>query len=317
MVLFHPLYSTAEVVDKVVAVVNDDIITQSELEAEAAGLYQKITMESDAQSLVGAMDQAREMTLDSMIDQRLIQQRSKLVRVNVSDKEVDEAYNRMRAKVSLGEEEFRDKLRASGMTEENYRNKLRATILQSKVLSVDVRSKIVVTNEMILSYYDANYTSKVDDDDYYLLQMGFTWDDSLTEPAEIAAAKDNALNTAQRIRGLLGKGQDFRTLARKFSDLPSATDGGDIGVFELDEMASAMRSAVTDLQPGEISSIIELGSAFQFFKLLSGDKESIVVAESFDAVKEEIREILYEDKLKDAYEDWVKDLKNKAYIQKL
>ena len=314
--ILTPLYSQAEVVDKVVAVVNEDIITLSELEAEAAGLYQKIAQQLEGQHLLEAMSEARETTLDNMINQRLIQQRAALFNVTVTREEIDQAYETMRQKNKLGEAEFRRELLQSGLTEESYRKQLQASILQSKVLSIDVRSKIAITDEMILAYYDEHYTSRVDGDSYYLLQIGFTWNSNL-EGEALAAAKAQAMNMATRIWGLAKDGQDFKTLARKFSDLPSATDGGDIGTFTLDEMAEAMRSAVTGLGPGAISDIVETSSAFQFFKLLSGEEDTVVVTDSYEDVEDQIRERIYDEKLKEAYQDWVKQLKEEAFIQKL
>ncbi len=314
--LFFPLLASAEIVDKVVAVVNEDAITLSELEEEAAGLYRAIAKEKTDIPLVEALEQAREMTLNTMIDQRLIEQRAKQYRVSVTDEEIDAAYERMRTGFSLSPNEFRRKLVSSGMTEELYRNKLKSQVLQNKLLSYDVRSKIVITEAMIIDYYDENYTSKVDKGNYYLLQMGFTWDTNV-DNEKLEASKQETFERAERVIKLVKAGQDFRTLAQKFSDLPSASDGGDIGIFTLDEMASTMREAVAPLNPGEVSIIIETDAGYQFFKLLSGEDSAIVVTASYEAVKEEIKEKLFQQKLKEAYSEWVEKLKEDAYIQKL
>jgi peptidyl-prolyl cis-trans isomerase SurA len=302
-------------VDKIVAVVNDDIITLSELENETTDIYKTLTNEKNPEDLLDAMDEARELALNKMIERTLMEQKAKQFNLSVSEEEIDVAFERTRNSMSLNSSQFRQKLKKSGMSEGIYRDRLRDNILQSKILSVDVRSKIVVTDEMVLDYYDQHYTSRVNEGDYYLLQMGFSWDD--TSEAGLANNKNKTLKLAKRIHNLVKDGQDFKTLAKKFSDLPSASDGGDIGVFTLDEMAPAMRSAVKDLKPGGLSSIVELQSGYQFFKLLSGEDEAIVVTSSYEASKDEIREKLYESKMQEAYKVWVKELKESAYIQKL
>ena len=109
--LFFPLYIFAEVVDKVVAVVNDDVITLSELEEEAAVLYQTVARAKSDKPLIEALAEAREMTLDKMIDQHLIAQRAKEYNVSVTEEEIDSAYSAMRTKMSLSPSEFRQKLR--------------------------------------------------------------------------------------------------------------------------------------------------------------------------------------------------------------
>lgn len=315
--LLFPLYLFAEVVDKVVVIVNDDVITLSELEEEAAVLYQTVARTKSDKPLIDALAEAREVTLDRMIDQRLIAQRAKQYNVSVSEEEIDSAYERMRAKMSLGPTEFRRKLEESGLSEELYRKQLSSQVLQDKLLSFDVRSKIVITEDMILDYYDENYTSRVNEGNFYLLQMGFTWDTENSDPDKLTADKQEALQRATRVARLVDGGKDFRSLAKKFSDLPSANDGGDIGSFTLDDMAPAMRDAVAPLKAGEVSNIIETSAGYQFFKVLSNEKNAIVVTASYEDVKDEIKEKLYQQKLKEAYSEWVRKLKEDAYIQKL
>ncbi|MGB3224485.1 MAG: peptidylprolyl isomerase [Desulforhopalus sp.] len=314
--LLFPLYLSAEVVDKVVAVVNNEVITLSELEEETFGLLRTITENNPQKPTLEALEEARQVALNGMIERRLIQQKAKKYNVTVTEEDIDIAYENIRKGMSLDPAEFREKLGNSGLTVESYRNKLKSQILQSRLLSYDVRSKIVVTEEMIVDYYDDNYTSNVEKGSYYLLQIGCSWNKT-DDPEELKLDKEQTRLRIERIYDLAKKGQDFRVLAEKFSELPSASDGGDIGVFTLDEMAAAMRDAVSSLQPGEISEIIETPAGYQFFKLLSGEKDATVVTAAFEAVKEEIKEKIYEEKLKAAYAEWVKKLKEDAYIQRL
>lgn len=314
--IFLPLYLAAEVVDKVVAVINDEVITLSELEEETNSVFKSITKDNPGAPVSEALQKAREIALNGMIESHLIQQKAKKYNVIVTDDDVAGAYDKMRSGMSLSPEEFKHKLELSGLNEESYRNKLKEQILQSRLLSYDVRSKIIVSDEMILDYYDENYTSKVDAGSFYLLQIGMSWPKT-ADPEQLAAAQKETRERTERVYKLAQSGQDFKSLAEKFSELPSASDGGDIGSFTLDEMARSMRDAVGSLQPGEISAIVETPSGYQFFKLLSGDKNAIVVTASYEAVKEEIREKIFEEKLKVAYAEWVKNLKEEAYIKKL
>jgi len=311
-----PATSFSELIDKVVAVVNDDIITMSEVEQEAEGLYRVIAKENTGDSLLQMLAEVRQKTLDSLIDRKLIAQKAKQFNVSVKEKEIENGYEKVRSRSGLSKTEFREKLAESGMTETSYRASIGAQILQSKLVSFDVRSKVVITEAMLLDYYDEHYTHRVEEGNYYLLQIGLTWDKD-TDTEKLAENKTATRKRAERVHNLALNGQDFKTLAKKFSDLPSATDGGDIGSFTLDEMAASMRSAVGSLAPGETSEIIETDAGYQFFKLLSGDKNAIVVTTSFEQAKDEIKQKLYEQKLEEAYSAWVSDLKEKAYIQKL
>ncbi len=212
--LLTPLYLFAEVVDKVVAVVNDEVITLSELEEETAGLYRSIAQDNSEKRLLDALEEAREATLNSMIERRLIKQKAKKYNITVTDEEVNNAYEGMRNKMSLNPAEFQQKLAESGLTEESYRYKLNSQILQQKLLSFDVRAKIVVTDEMVLDYFDENYTSKVDKGSYYLLQMGFSWP-ATNDPEKLAAAKKETRERAERVYNLATRRAGFQITGQK------------------------------------------------------------------------------------------------------
>ena len=317
LLLILPISSSAELVDRIVAIVNDQIITLSELDEEAAGLYSLIARKSNGGALLEELAHAREITLNNMIDKSLIYQKAAEQNVSVSDEEVQRAFDSMLSKSKLSKDAFLQKLEESGMTERMYRSKLRTQILQSKLVSIDVRSRIIITDEMILDYYDEHYTSRVAKGSYYLLQIGFTWNPNLENSVEIQKSKNAAKQRAERVHRLAESGQDFSTLAKKFSDLPSAADGGDIGVFTLDDMAPAMRDAITSVPTGHVSKVIELSSGFQFFKVLSGKEDAIVVTAPLETVKEEIRDKLFQAELQKEFEVWVDKLRNTTYIKKL
>ena len=107
-VLLFPCPGTAELIDKVVAVVNDDIITLSEVEEEAARAYQSLAKEQSGQKLLNSLAEIRESTLNSMIDRRLINQRAKHYNATVTEEEITTAYENTRNRLSLDPAQFRE-----------------------------------------------------------------------------------------------------------------------------------------------------------------------------------------------------------------
>lgn len=310
----------AEMVDRVVAVVNDDVITLSELDAEGQNVFRKIAATTPAENLAAELAAARADILETLIDKRLIAQKAAAKNITVSDAEVDAAFGNVLQRTRMTREQLLAKLQEAGLNETVYKTTLKSQILQNKLVGADVSSKIVVTEDMILDYYDTHYISRVDDGAFYLLQMGFSWQDpenGETSKAAQDAHKEDARKRAERVHNLARAGQDFGALARKFSDLPSRVDGGDIGTFQLNDMAAYMRDAVSELQPGEISEIIETPAGYQFFKLLSSGEDAIIKKASYEAVKDTIKQELYDEELQRAYAQWVRELKDQAYIQKL
>jgi len=309
----------AEMVDRVVAVVNDDVITLSDVEKEGEKTFRQIAANTPSDQLPTQLAKARAEILDALIDKHLINQKAKAQKITVTDAEVEAAFQNVMKMTHMTHEQLLAKLDESGLDEEIYRSTLRTQLLQNKLVGTDVSAKIVITDDMILDYYDNHYVSRSTvhtssaDGGYYLLQIGCSWQ---------KGGKNEARKRAEKAHDLAKAGKDFGSLAREYSDLPSRVDGGDIGMFELDDMAADMRHAIDGLKAGEISEIVETSSGFQFFKVLSGgdagETEGNIVAKApYEEVKDTIKQELFQQEIKKAYAQWVKELKDQAYIEKL
>jgi peptidyl-prolyl cis-trans isomerase SurA len=125
-----------------------------------------------------------------------------------------------------------------------------------------------------------------------------------------------ARERAEKARALALTGQDFRALARQHSDLPSAEDGGDIGIFKKEELSPAMKASILSLKPGELSAVEKTPFGFQFFKLLS-DRGDVRLQAPYETVKEEVRQRLLEEALTAQFQRWVRELREQAYIKKM
>ena len=122
---------------------------------------------------------------------------------------------------------------------------------------------------------------------------------------------------ALQLRDMVLNGSNFNELAKEYSDLPSAADGGDIGVFAKEELADYMWEAIKDLKPGETSEIILTPSGYQFFKLLTSKKGNILSQAPLESVSEEIRAKLYDQELDKRFDTWVEQLREHSYIEEL
>ena len=316
----HARQARAEMVDRVVAVVNNDVITLSELDQEGHAVFQKIAADSSPEELQAKMAKAREEILDTLIDQRLIAQQAKTSHIRVTKKDIDKALADILKRNKMTKAQLLAKLAESGMDEASYRRTLKSQILQHRLIQADIGQKVVVTDNMILDYYDKHYTTRLPKGAYYLLQMGFNWRSPDGKPLTQAALYANRLDArdrAEKVHKLAQQGRDFATLARRYSDLPSAADGGDIGVFQLGDMATPMRNSVAKLKSGQISKVVETSDGYQFYKVIAIGDGSIFQKTPLASVKEKIRGILFNREMKKAYIKWVKNLKNQAYIQKL
>ena len=320
LIFFLAGNSTAQVVDRVVAVVNDDVILLSDLESTGKAYFEKVKDSTPEASRTEALRNAREHVLDAMIEDTLISQKAKKDKISISDDDVKKSFEQILKRSGLTESQFMEKVKESGLTKEEYDKKLRNQILQDRLISSQVRSKVIITDTMVKEYYDSHSKEQtVTKGGYSLLQMGFIWGqspESKKSAPSLYADKMDAKQRAEHALKLAREGQDFRELAKKLSNLPSAADGGDIGIFKEDDMAADMREAVIHLKPGEISDIIETPAGFQFFKLVA-NKEGVDPQASYESAKDGIRDLLYQEQLKKEFDNWVKDLKAQAYIRKM
>ena len=320
LIFFLAGNSTAQVVDRVVAVVNDEVILLSDFESTGKAYFEKVRDSTPEASREEALRNARDQVLNAMIEDMLISQQAKKEKISVSDDDVKKSYEQILKRSGLTESQFMEKMHESGLTKEEYGKKLRTQILQDKLISSDVRSKVIITDTMVKEYYDSHSKDQaVTKGGYALLQMGFSWGqtpESKKSAPNLYADKMDAKRRAEHAHQLAKEGQDFGELAKKLSNLPSAADGGDIGVFKEDDMSADMREAVIHLKPGEISDIIETPAGFQFFKLIA-DKGGVDPQSSYESVKDKIRDILYKQQLKTEFDAWVKEIKEQSYIRKM
>ncbi len=312
LTLFIPLHCRAELVDRIVAKVNDEVITLSELNEEGEGTFEKIRENAPSDQIRRSIHQAKKNILSGLIDRMLISQKAKTSGLSVSDENLDATISRILEQNQISKEQFLKQLQTMGMTEAQYRDKMKNQMLQSKLINYEIRSKIVITDEKVRRYYDESFGQQQSSDGYHLLQIGCTWGPDGRSETSLDARK-----RAEQLHAMIAEGENFKEIAKAYSDLPSATDGGDIGVFKEEEFAPYMRDAIQGLYPGQISEIIETSAGFQFFKILSSKEGNVIQQAPFETVKEEIRTLLYEQELREHFDKWVKQLREEAFIEEL
>lgn len=308
-----PPATAEQLVDRIVAVVNDEVITLSELEREAAPTIEKIKEQVPEAEQEQTIKKARLDILRSMIDEKLLLQRAKERNMEVGDQEIDAAMERIAQDNNLTMDQFKKELLKTGLTEQQYRATLKKQILRSKLLAFDIRSKVVITNEQVEAYYRSmNRGETAPVGGYHILQFGSTWGENGR-----SATREEALKRAEQLREMVLAGENFADIAKQYSDLPSAKDGGDVGFLEKEEMADYMRDAISSLKPGEVSKVIETPAGFQFFKLLASNRDGVVTQPPLADVREEIRAELYDQELKKKFDSWVRELRENSYVEEL
>jgi peptidyl-prolyl cis-trans isomerase SurA len=309
LLVLLPTLTRAEIIDRVVAIVNDDLITLSELNTEGAPHFEKIREQAPPDERAAALAQARKDILAGLIERKLIAQKAQERGIQITGEEVDLQYYRMMEQNNLSETQFEAELAKAGITPQMYKDNLHSQMIRQRLLSIEIHSKVVITNAQIEHYYQTQYGQQEAEDGLHILQIGCVWG-----PGGKSTDREDARMRAEQLRGMVMAGENFKEIAKAYSDLPSAADGGDIGVFRRDELSQAMQEGLSGLRPGEVSMIIESGQSQQFFKLLSSKAGNVITQAPLDTVREEIRSLLMEQHLKEKFETWVTQLRENAYI---
>lgn len=289
--------------DRVVAVVNKEVITWSEL-------YKM--MEHEATDQVKALSEEERMNifkdneasfLGKLIDLRLQIQEARRLGLEVTPEEMTEAIENIKKKYSLTDNALRESLEKEGLTFEEYRKRLSEQIIVSKLVSQQIRSKIVISDEEVKKYMEKNKESLGDGETLRLRQIFFKRPEN---DADKKAVEERADLIIQRLRA----GEDFSALAKEYSEDPSGRLGGDLGFMKKNYLAKEFVDVLNTMKIGDFSIPFWSGRGLHIIKL-----EEKVSARSIDEVRKDVREQLTENQFSERYKSWIKGLREKAYIE--
>jgi len=296
-----------EIVDRIVAQVNNDIVTLRDLNVALKPYLEKIkSMGYPPEQEQQLLYKAREDVLNDLINNKLTDQEIEEEKLSIDEKDIDNAMERVKEMNHLTEEQLAVELAKEGMSIESYRKSIREQMQRSRLVNLKVKSKIVITKEDIKDYYDKNPQKYAGKKQYHLRSIVKKKPDFADENGKKAL-----LDELASIRARLDGGESFETLAGQYSDY-LAEYGGDIGLFTLDELSPEIRSAVENLKEKEASPVIDTDQGYQIFFL-----ENIVETpgKPIEDVSGEIEEILYKKVVDEKFKTWVDGLKEKSHIK--
>jgi peptidyl-prolyl cis-trans isomerase SurA len=305
--------SQGQIIEDIVARVNDRIITLSDYQKRLSALPQEV--QQDCQSLPqgctpdqvqSRIAQEKKELLRNMIDQQLLIERAKDMGIDVETDLVKRLDDIRKQDNFATMEDFQKAVEQSGLTWEDYRSQMRDQLLQQKVIRQEVSSKVDIGNEEVRNYYDAHKSEfirpeEVDLSEIFLKTEGKT-------PEQIAAVKKQADELHTRIEN----GEDFSALAKRYSEGPAKEDGGELGDYQRGQLAKALEDAVFKLDKGAITNVIQTQSGFIILKV---NQHFDAGLQPLDKVENEITDRLYEQKMQPALRDYLAQLREESYIR--
>jgi peptidyl-prolyl cis-trans isomerase SurA len=298
----------AEVCNRVVAVVNNDVITLYELNNRIKEMT-GATPEELMQKNEAMYRDAEHKILEILIDEKLAQAKIKELRIRVSDKQVESYLEKLKRDNQWTQEDLVARLKKDGLSYEKYKERLKREIERAQLIEEEVRSKIIIRDESIQKYYEDHKGSfgvaeKVQLAGIFLMRKDLKSEEEMRE----------LYKQAQDISAKLKEGADFAQMAGAYSNGPGANQGGDLGLFTVDNLEPGLKSLVDALPEGAISDPLVRPNGIQIIKVVKKQTGKI---RSLEEMREAIYGILYQEEVNRRYQEWIKELRESAYTRVL
>ena len=291
---------SAIMLDKVVAIVNKEAITWSDvykaMEFEVAESQRNLSGEEKRRFF----KENEAAFLEILIDLRLQLQEAQRAGIFVSPDEIEKAIGSIKEKYSMTDAVFIETLKKEGLTLDEYKKKLQEKITAGRLIDQEVRSRIVIDDESINNYISQHKELSGQYEGYNLSHIFFRkTGDKVSDEAK-----------ARQIFSRIKAGEDFSQLAARHSEDATARTGGELGLISKAELSKEFSEALTGMKAGDISEPFWTEKGIHILKL-----NSIVSTDKSRQLREQVRQKLAEERFLKAYKNWLKGLRERAYIQ--
>lgn len=332
--VFLPVLSAGQVVEEIVARVNNQIITKSEFERSKEQLLQEVKQQDPANADKVYSEREKDILRD-LIDQQLLLDKGKDLGIT-GDTDLIKQLDQMRKEMKLDTmEDLEKEAQKQGISWEDFKQNMKNKIITQKVIGEEVGGHLSITKEEEQKFYD-EHKKEMEQPEFIRLSeilvepktappaapeaapsgSGSQNSQAPADQAARQAAEAAALSAAEaKANDLLKQirdGASFEDIAKKFSDGPSAADGGALGVFEHGKLAKELEDKTFAMKAGEITDVIRTRQGYVILKV--NDHQMAGIPPMKDALPK-IQDALYYEKLQPALRTYLTKLREDAYIK--
>lgn len=292
----------AEVVDRIVATVDGEIITMQDVEGRVAViLKQKPTTDK------AAIRTLKRRVLKSLIEAKLVQQELARLENSVTDREVEKAIENVRLRSSMTQEEFEQDLKTMGMTLEMFQGDVRSQLAKMKLIRSEISPRIIISDEQIKKYYDDNPEKFQVGNKVSLRNIVF-----LLPPGASEVEVKEKIDYAEKVTTGIKSPRNFARVAIRYSEGGNAKKGGEMGLIAANDLSSVIKEALKDLKDGEITKPLKLGNTVQIIQLV----ERFGQGNGLNGrAKRKIKEFLMNNEVMNKYARRMNEVKDKTVIE--
>jgi len=294
---------TQEIVEAIVAVVNDEVITLSQYKATHEELLQSLRAQLQGEEFRKQYESLRKDMLENMIVAALLLQEAKKQGINVNE-QVKMAIQKIKEDYNLQtDEDLRRELAQQGMDLESFRKRMEEDILKQNIIFSEVGRSLVVDDTDVVNYYKQH-------PDEFTVPLEYTL--SAIYLSTEGKSEEEFLAKKKEIDEKIAAGEDFASLAGEYSEGPEKESQGDLGSFKEGELAENLRQAVEDLKEGETTSWIEISNGWYLLKMRER-KESHL--QTFEEARKTIEEKLYQEQQDKKYKEFMTKLRERSFVK--
>jgi len=262
--LVMPTTRAMEELDHIVAVVNNDVIMETELH-EAMDRVREQLRQSDTH--LPPPDILERQVLDRLIMSKIMLQRAAEAGIRVDDNRLNQAIGRIASENHLSISQFREILEKEHMPFNRFREQIRDEMTTSMLQQREVDNRVIVTDREIKDYLDTEKTQTGERMEYHLRHILIATPEGAS-PEQLDKTRARAEDILRRLQA----GEDFAEMAVAVSDGQQALEGGDLGWGSTDKLPTLLADRVPNMQKGDLSDLLQSGSGFHIIRL--SDKRS-------------------------------------------
>ena len=257
---FHGAWANTELLDRIVAVVNDDVIMQSQLYDRLHEVKSQLQQQGTPLPPTSVLEK---QVLDQLILTRLQLQEAESTGIRVSDETLNATIQRIAQANKVTLAQFRSILDKEGYSYDRFRHDIRNEILITRLRQRDVDNRVMVTDQEIDNYLATRSHQGKGNVEYHLRHILIAVPDNAS-----LGQMQKAQAVAETVLKDLRAGQDFQKLAMKYSDGQQALKGGDLGWLKASDVPTLFSDMVADMKEGQISDLIKGASGYHIIKMV-------------------------------------------------
>lgn len=295
-----------QVVDRVAATINGEVVTLSELTERAGAEWARVVRMEPGKERDQARVAALRRAFDVVVAERLLMEQAKALQLEVTDAQVDAAINDIKTRNHFDDAQLEQALSEQGLTPAEFRGQIRRELETYQVLQYKVRGRVKLSDDDVRNYYQTHPQEFGGEPEVHVRHIFLPLPED-APPAEEQKARAHAEKVLARIRG----GEDFAKVAREVSKGPSAADGGDLGWLRRGTVQKALEDVAFQLEPGQVSGVVRAGPGLHVVKV---EERRTGGGKKFEEVAEEIRARLFEEQVGTYRQQYIDELRRDALV---